>query len=277
MPNMPTITRAEIAVVAAAIVVLYVIPFVLASMEAFRRRRAHASSDTFVAHEALAGASPDALLPGPCAETARPFAEPPAPTPDAAGDAPSPAHPNGAADRESESAGGSHPLPPGLLGADMPAVESPAASPTAIIPDTDGTAAPAFEPFTAEVGYQFRLEDLHRVRLPDCATTARTQLWRDGERVAEAHYAAILAATLLSPYPVRSACLDAVEQEGWRVRLHYLLFPSLWPVSREQAAAQAIFDIDTASGTVAPHVHALRPSDLNEDTRRAIRDSGGEI
>ncbi len=277
MPNMPTLTRAEIAVVAAAIVVVYVIPFVLASIEAFRRRKAHPLSGTFVAHEAVVNASPDDLLPGPCAETARPFAEPHARTLDAADDAPSPAHPNGAADRESESAGASVHLPPESRGDEIPAAHNQTAGATTTLPAADGIAAPAFEPFTAEAGYRFRLEDLHQVRLPDCATTARTQLWRDGERMAEAHCAAILAATLFSPYPVRSACLDAVEQEGWRVRLHYLLFPSLWPVSRDQAAAQVVFDIDTASGMVAPHVDALRPSDLSEDTRRAIRDSGGEI
>lgn len=270
MPDMPAITPAEIAVVGAAVLVMHIVPFVLARIEDIRRRRAQTWSGTVEP-------------PSPRISTVSVPAEQLTEQHQHAQEAPvngvtSAGEESGATEPASDSAGPApHVVPEsGIIAAPSVDVQPIDQTATAVL-DGDRPGGPRFEPFAADTGYRFRLEDLHRVRLAECADAASSPVWCAGERMAETHSTAIRSAPLLSPYPVRSACLGTVEQESSTVRLHYLLFPSLWPVSRDQAVARAIFEIDTSAGTLRHRLDALRRPDLKDDTRRAIRDSGGEI
>jgi hypothetical protein len=272
MPNMPVITPAEIAVVGTAVLVMYIVPFVLARIEDIRHRRAQAWSD---AVEPSGPSIPIASVPAEqLAEQHQQAQEVPF------NGVTSAVEESGATEPASDLAG---PAPSALPEAASgviaePSVEVQLTNQTAaVVLDDDRPGGPRFEPFAGDAGYQFRLEDLHRVRLAECADATSSLVWCAGERVAETHLTAIRSAPLLSPYPVRSACLGTVEQESSTVRLHYLLFPSLWPVSRDQAVARAIFEIDTSAGTFRHRLDALRLPDLKDDTRRAIRDGGGEV
>jgi len=272
MPNMPTITPAEIAVFSTAVMVLYVVPFVLARIDERRRRRLPVWSSTVTATEPLdqPSATPVADTPSAAASEAAQCRD------DAGGASPdepaSPAHDNAGAPATET------PELPAPVGADEYASKAPEPQVVNTTALGDGSAGiPAFEPFAGTTGYQFRLEDLHRVRLADCAAMARSELRREAEGVAEAHRPAVFGSLLFSPYPIRSACCSGVEQEQSKLRLHYLLFPSLWPVSGDQAVAQAMFEIDLETGTVRHRLDAARRSELSADTRRAIRESGGDV
>lgn len=268
---MPSITPAEIVVVSTAVLILYVVPFLLASIDKRQRRRLPVWSTTVTVTEPpdqVATATPTVDIPSASAGEAAQCRDAEAASPE---EPASTAHEDGASTPVMEAP---------ELAAPIAANEcaSNASEPTAnATPPGNGTGSPAFEPFAGDAGYQFRLEDLHRVRFPDWADAARGHLWRDAERVADAHRADVFGSVLLSPYPIRSACRGGVEQEHSTLRLCYLLFPSLWPASRDQAVAQARFEIDMESGTVRHRLDALRRSDLSADTRRAIRDSGGDI
>jgi hypothetical protein len=270
MPNMPAITPAEIAVVGAAVLVMYIVPFVLARIESIRRRRAQTWGSTVA-------------LPAPCISTVGVAAEQLAEQHQHAQEAPvngvtSEAEVSGATEPASNATAPAPHLAPesGMIVEPSVGVQ-PIDQTAAAVLDGDGPGGPRFEPFTGDTGYRFRLEDLHRVRLAECADATSSPVWCAAEQMAETHSTAIRSAPLLSPYPIRSVCLGTVEQERSTVRLRYLLFPSLWPVSRDQAVARAIFEIDTSAGTFRHRLDALRQPDLKDDTRRAIRDSGGEI
>jgi hypothetical protein len=272
MPNMPSITVTEVAVVSTAVVILYVVPLVLATIDQRRRRRLAIWAGTVAVSE-LPDHPPAAVADVGVASAT-------------AGEAPQRLDLGGAGPDDATSTAGED-------GVTAPAVEMPelaapvaaneSASPTAepgignttaFCTDTEG---PVFEPFVGDAGCPFRLEDLHRVWLPGAAEAAHSHLWRDAERVAETHRAAVFGYVLRCPYPLRSACCSAVEQDDSTLRLRYLLFPSLWPVSRDQAVARVLFEIDTQTGAVRHRLDALRRCDLTEDARRAIRDSGGDI
>ncbi|MGD0946913.1 MAG: hypothetical protein ABSA52_05740 [Candidatus Binatia bacterium] len=272
MPDMPAIIPAEIAVVGAAVLVMHIVPFVLARIEDMRRRRAQTWSSTV---EPSAPRISTVSVPAEQLTEQRQHAQ----------EAPvngvrSAVEESGATEPASNLAGTApHVVPEaasGMIAEPSLDVQPIGQTATAVL-DGDRPGGPRFEPFAGDTGYRFRLEDLHRVRLAECAGAASSPVWCAGERMAETHSTAIRSAPLLSPYPVRSACLGTVEEESSTVRLHYLLFPSLWPVSRDQAVARAIFEIDTSAGTLRHRLDALRRSDLEDDTRRAIRDSGGEI
>jgi hypothetical protein len=272
MPNMPSITLAEIAVVSAAVVILYIVPFVLATIDQRRRRRLPVWSSTGTVTEPpaqLIVAVPTVGTPSATASEAAQHCDPDGASPE---EPASTAHENGATAPVTAAPEPAAPAAANEYASDTP--DPGIANATPIGTDTEG---PAFEPFAGDAGYQFRLEDLHRVRLPDWGDAARSHLWRDAERVAEAHRAAVFGCVVLSPYPIRSACRSGVEQEHSTLRLRYLLFPSLWPVSRDQAVADVMFEIDVETGIVRHRLDALRRCDLSDDTRRAIRDSGGDI
>jgi hypothetical protein len=271
MPNMPSITSAEIAVIGAAVVILYVVPFVLATIDQRRRRRLRVFSSPVMVTEPpaeLAAAAPTVDVPAAIGEAAQRCepdgmsGEESAPT----------AHEGGAPAAVTDTL-----QPAAPVTADACAPDTGGPEIAAAIPSGTGTEGPAFEPFAGDAGYQFRLEDLRRVRLPDGADAARAHLGHDAERVAEAHRVAVFGRLLRSPYPVRSACPGEMEQEHSTLRVCYLLFPSLWPASRDQAVAHAVFEIDMETGTVRDRLDALRRCDLSDDARRAIRDSGGDI
>jgi hypothetical protein len=274
MPNMPSITPAEIAVVGIAALVLYVVPFVLARIGERRRRRLPVWSRTVAVTEAPdqpAAATPTLDLPSVPATAAAQRCDPHGASPE---EPASPAYEDGSTAAMTETPELAAPAAAGQCTSNIPQLLTASATAT---PFGDDTGGPAFEPFAGDAGYQFRLEDLHRVRFPEWADAARSHLWRDAERVAEMHGTAISASMLLSPYPIRSACRSGVELEHSTLRLRYLLFPALWPTSRDQAVAQATFEVDLQTGALHPRVDALRRCDLSDDARLAIRDSGGDV
>jgi hypothetical protein len=259
MPNLPSITLAEIIVVSTAVVILYVAPFVLSMIEQHRRRKLAIWADTVAAME-----PPD--QPAAAASEVAPPRGPDGASPDEAASGAGEDGTTAPAAERSELAA--------PAAADESASDSPAPAIANATTFGTGTEGPAFEPFTGAVGCQFRLEDLHQVRLAD---SAHSHLWREAERMAEAHRAAVFGCVLLSPYPILSACCSGVERDDSTLCLRYLLFPSLWPVARDQAVAHVRFEIDAETGAVRHRLDALRRCDLTDDTRRAIRDSGGDV
>jgi hypothetical protein len=129
-----------------------------------------------------------------------------------------------------------------------------------------GYEPPAVTAFQENNGHQFRLEDLHWVRLADWPPAdvrddpARRQLWAEAERLLERHRGVLLSSALVSPLPVRSACLGAIEQAGATSYLHFLLFPDLWPASPDQAVARVVFEVDGANGEIRGRVEILQAS-----------------
>ena len=130
--------------------------------------------------------------------------------------------------------------------------------------------------------HSFRLQDLHEARLPEWPPAAirddpeRDRLWHEGEHVGEQHRDAMLSAMVHSPYPARARFLGAIEADGPKLRLHFLLFPVVWPVSQNQAVAQAVFDIDPGQDVIRGWVDALQAHELTEENRRDIRACGGD-
>jgi len=139
------------------------------------------------------------------------------------------------------------------------------------------------QPLSGDRRHRFRLDDLHPAQLPDWPPAAirddprRLQAWHDAEAAAQPYRSVIHAASIWSPYPVRSQCLSAASTDPVQIQLRYLLFPVPWPVSQNQAVAQAVFLIDRDSGTVRGWLDALRVQELSEENRREILEAGGEI
>ncbi len=239
---MPHIIPAEVAVVAAAIVFFYFVPALVGWRDAFRRRK-------LLRQRAAAGTN-DLVYQG---------------TGVLAGAVP------GEPDAGAAATAGA--LPAELVSGEAPA--TPAEPPVA-------PAALELQPLAAPGRHRFRLRDLHRTQLPDWPPAVirhdaeRNRIWQEAERVAAEYQALIDEATIVSPYPARATCLGAGEIDGPIVRLRYLLFPSLWPVSENQAVAEAVFEIDQAHGGIRGWVDALRASELSEDNRREIHQSDGE-
>lgn len=262
---MPTITPAEIAILVAAVLLLYAAPFLLTMLEDSRRRKA----------ERWAGPATASVPFSPVADTA-PVAD------ESLVDA--------VTNQASEAAAGEGPAAVEVPPAPENPVTGTAASVTAV---SHALEAPAFEvapaaadetvslpaavtytgynpptatPFHGNDGERFRLEDLHRARLADWppetvrSNPARHQLWTEAERLAAAHDAVISSSVLDAPCAVRSACLGGIERGPSRTCLHFLLFPDLWPASPEQAVARAVFEIDSASGEIRHSVDVLPPS-----------------
>ncbi len=274
MPNMPSITPIEIAVVGGGIVLLYLIPFVLALIDQRRRRREQSWQAIVGDFNAATPVVPEqAQLPliSYPAEGEAPTA-PTATQPDEIESAPVAAvadeHPpviGSAADAPL-----SPPEPVVSPPAEPPAPDPLPATAESTAPEGNGAREHSFEPFEGDGGYSFRLEDLHRVRLVDITVP-------DAERMLGAQRSALTSTVLVSPYPVQSACLAAAERSAASLRLCYLLFPSLWPASRDEAVAEAVFEIDTAAGTITHQLGVRSAADLDDSARRAIRENGGHI
>ncbi len=111
---------------------------------------------------------------------------------------------------------------------------------------------------------QFCLQELRRVRLPDWPPAdvrndpLRGEVWREAERLAEHRQREITAMPLSSPQRAQSSCLGAAEADDACVRLHFLLFPVLWPSTEAQATAEAVFEVDRTSGAIRGWVNSLR-------------------
>lgn len=263
---MPHITSSEIAVVSAAFLFFYVVPTVLAWSDHFRERRLRRQAPLELQPESTAGH--DTSLP-------------PESVPTSDLTATIPTVPNGDDATTDEGAGAEQ-----TAGGEA-AVEAGAQPETAAgasVPAEARTAAlvPELQPLVGPARHCFRLRDLHRAQLPDWPPDVirhdaeRSRLWDEAERVAEEQRAAIESVAIHSPYPARTVCLGAADIAGSTVRLRYLLFPSLWPVSQNQAVAQAIFEFDRTCAGIRGWVDALAPSELSEENRHEIRESGGE-
>ena len=273
---MPHITPAEVAVVAAAFVLFYFVPALVGWRDASRRRklfrqRAAAGTGDLV-HQGtgvLAGAAPrepDAAAPA--TETELP-----------------------AKLDSGEDVIGAAPMGEVALAAEEPVTAQSAETLQASAADVPGapaepSVAPAaleLQPLATPARHRFRLQDLHRTQLSDWPPAVirhdaeRNRVWQEAARVAEEYRAMIDDATILSPYPARATCLGGGEVDGPIVRLRYLLFPSVWPVSENQAVAEAVFEVDRTHAGIRGWVDALRASELSEDNRREIHQSGGEV
>ena len=249
MANPANITPVEIAVAAAGVLLFFVCPVILAWTDRRRRYRLQAAQARM------------ALLAAPLS---------------AVDAAPTEAFPiTASASAAAESAVG-----PDSATSGTPAPEG--LTPASFETTPDAQSPVELRPFDGLWRYRFRLQDLHEARLPDWPPIAvrddpeRARLWQEGERLCDQHGARITSATICSPYPARSRCLGGVEAYGAKLRVHFLLFPILWPVSQNQAVAQAIFEIDPDPGTVQGWVDALQPHELTEDNRRDIRACGGD-
>jgi hypothetical protein len=273
MQNLPNITPNEIAVVAVAVLVLFVAPGLIGWSDARRRRRA----DRAAALETAAHASATDFRP--VSVEAPPAAE---------------ALPDAAARTEAEAALPNETLvrvePPARAAAETAVAAQPDADVRAHTAPAPSWASPAesgsraeLEPLSGAAKHRFRLDDLHRVELSDWPPPAvrndpeRSRSWREAEQVAQQYQTAIHLAAIASPYPARSHCLGAAAADHAQLRLSFLLFPVLWPVSQNQAVAQAIFRIDRVSGEVRGWVDALRPQELSEENRREIHEAGGDF
>jgi hypothetical protein len=263
MANLPNITPTEMAVLAAAVVLLFVAPAVLSWADEHRRRRLQRAA---LAAEALrVGSTLEATGPLPDA----PASEPPpaealqhadaayAPPPDAVAVLPT--------------------MEPGSMPGPVLATEAAAATPVPpAIP-------PELQPLSGTPRHSFRLDDLHLAQLPDWPPVAirndpeRSGRRREAEQAAGPYWTRIRETLILSPYPARSYCLGTADAEVSELRLSFLLFPVVWPVAQDQAVAQAAFRVDRITGEIRGWVDALRVQELSEENRQEIRQAGGEI
>jgi hypothetical protein len=279
MQNLPTITPAEIAVVAAAVLLFYVLPVLFSWNDA--RRRWRLQRQVQMNHDAAlaaAAAHPADAEPRPIWPESIPTSIPESATgmeemATAAEHSPADNHPVFAAAERS--------APPELSAPTAPAAaEPPSLAPVPL--DSQWRIPSEILPLEGMPRHHFRLADLHQAHLPNWppALTAsepeRQQAWRDAEGIGQAHHQTVASVPIASPYPARSVCLGSAESNGSNVRLRYLLFPALWPFSQNQAVAQAVFELDRDRREIRGWVDALRPAELTEDHRREIRESGGE-
>jgi hypothetical protein len=252
MANIANITPVEIAVAGAGVLLFFVCPVLLAWTDRRRRYRlqaAQARMASLAAPLSVVDVSPTEAFPI-----------------------------TGSASAVAES-----------MGAGSDTITAPISAPTPLSPTpapcesvADAHAAIELRPFDGLWRYRFHLQELHEARLPDWPPIAvrddpeRARLWQEGERLCDQYRTRITAATICSPHPARSRCLGGVEAYGAKLRVHVLLFPILWPISQNQAVAQAIFEINPDWGAIEGWVDALQPHELTEDNRRDIRACGGD-
>ena len=271
MTNFPNITQTEIAVIAAAVLFLFVGPVLLSWDDERRRRRAQRAAilaqpqrvppATGLDMPVPNTVSGEAILP----EAPRPFETDIPPGLDASSEGPAVAEP---------------PSPP-----DSMPVNPPHGAPQAdSIPPSSAPPPPVeLQPLSGTVRHRFQLDQLHRAQLPDWppavirADAERSRLRQEAEHAAGPYEARVNEATIAAPYPARSYCLGTADADASELRLSFLLFPVVWPVSQNQAVAQAIFRIDRITGDVRGWVDALRSQELSDENRREIREAGGEV
>jgi hypothetical protein len=264
MQNLTNITSAEVVVAGSALLILCVTPSLVAWSDARRRRKAVAAA---AAREALAAAAERAAL----AAAAAPL-EPSPPLslldPQQLWDEPTAT----VAAAELDAAQGvpaaveaPAAVPPPVVASPVALDEVPAPPAEVLAPPdaaTESVAAPAAD----APHFQFRLDDLRRVRLADWPPAevqddpARHEAWRNAEQLAAERQRDIGALLLDSPQPAQSSCLGSVEAAATGTRLRFLLFPALWPTTAEQATAEAVFEIDSAGGEIRTWVTGRAPS-----------------
>ena len=270
MASLPNITQPEIATLGAATFLLLVVPTLLAWSEDRKRRRAERQRAALdeVREEAplLQSQLPNTLgMPA--------LSEPELTT--AAPQPPSDARAVSAWDEPAPP-----PPPPALLPSSDGAATAGAAQDMSA---AGGEGSRVLRPLEGSWRHEFRLTDLRKVTLPDWPPgvirddPGRMALWREAERAVEQYGGTLAPATICSPYPARSSCLGAAASDGSNLQLRFLLFPVLWPVSQNQAVAQAVFQIDRVSGDVHGWVDALRTQELTAENRREIVEGGGDL
>ena len=260
MANFPNISQTEMAVIGAAVLFLFVGPALLSWGDERRRRRAQRAASFAQSQHVLLAAEwqvpvPDTVSGEAALPTAlRPFETDTPPGFDVPAAPPAVAEPPSPAD--SMPVNRPHSAPP------LPAVE--------------------LNPLTGAARHRFQLDHLHRAQLPDWPPAAirmdpeRSRLRQEAEHDAAPYEARVNAATIGAPYPARSYCVGAADADASELRLSFLLFPVVWPVSQNQAVAQAVFRIDRMTGEIRGWVDALRPQELSDENRREIREAGGE-
>jgi len=253
--NAPRISPLEVVLLAAAVLFLYVVPFVLAWSDGWRRRRVERAALAAQIAESAAAAAPvfaaasEPHLGEPAAQTSEYVV----------------------------------PVVPAENAIPEPAMEELSTVEAQGSPEGRSTVALVeIHPLEGPTRHRFRLDELHRAGLPDWPPEAvrndpgRHRTWGEAEQIVEHCWDRIRGVVIASPYPARSACLAAAETDGGCFRVRFLLFPVLWPVTADQAVAQAIFEIDPVAGPIRGWVDALRATELNAEHRREILASGGE-
>lgn len=98
----------------------------------------------------------------------------------------------------------------------------------------------------------FQLDDLRRVRALEVPAAGvagdrlREQEWEEGLRLAETHARVIGSTVLAASFRPQARSFHGVRTAGGRRELRFLLFADLWPTAADQAAAEAIFEIGEA-------------------------------
>ncbi len=257
MPNMPNITSIEVAVVCTAALLLCIMPNVLVWADVRRRRRvarlarnADMTMERRSVDVAGAGVASPLTVQEPAVDSS---------------DAPQAVESDAVAIAAAEATAPSSAMAPLDIVADT-AVETPVVeeSPAATTPASSQSATPArfAMPVTDESArYTLRLDELRKVKLPNWPPAEvrddpeKRHVWSEAQRVAEQPL--IASMPLKSAREAESACLSAAESEGSILRLHFLLFADMWPVAATQATAEAIFEIDSATGQVRGAIRAL--------------------
>lgn len=293
MQNLPNITSVEGVVVGSAMLVLWIAPAVLGWSDARRRRKVlamAAAREAALVREAAVALEAERAREAALAREAELSVSPPAVAATAPGmvDLQLWDEPTVTVDLEDLGAPAAAPSPAAV--SEVP-VEPPAAAPIEVaLPIAEAAAAPPIpevvaappipqvieaprpepvsepQPPAETPRFQFCLQELRRVRLASWPPvevqedTVRSEIWRDAERLAAERQREIGALPLASPHQAQSSCLGSAEADAVAVRLHFLLFPVLWPSTEEQATAEAVFEIDRASGAIRSHVNSLRRS-----------------
>ncbi len=260
MHNWPNITPFEVAVVCTAALLLCIMPNLLAVADVRRRRRQQrAAAEESVMQRRATEMAESSVSQGTTATTATAATAETVPT-DSVTEASAPA-------TEATTAAASLPE------------SAPATPPASVAPHVTEVAAAlqheVADPAPAQVARAtawpesteeptvctLRLEDLRRVKLPNWPPAEvrdnpeRKRLWEEAVRVAEQPLLTAMAVD--SPRRAESACLGSAESDGSVLRLHFFLFSDLWPVAAEQATSEALFEVDSAAGSVRARVRSL--------------------
>lgn len=250
MHNWPNITPFEVAVVCTAALLLCIMPNLLAVADVRRRRRQQRAAAEQAVMQRRAAEMAESVVAKETAGTA----ETTATGTSMEGSVPSLESASPASAPESTSTPPPPVVPPmaGSVEVEQAELVAPPSAEVASFPWPEST-----EPTVCTL----RLEDLRRVKLPNWPpaevrdSPERKRLWEEASRVAEQPLLTSMAVD--SPRRVESACLGSAESNGAVLRLHFFLFSDLWPVAAEQATAEALFEVDSAAGSVRAQVRSL--------------------
>ena len=145
--------------------------------------------------------------------------------------------------------------------------ETPVSAEAVVAMESDVSLSPISEPQVEEVvvepqpvpapvpdepagaGYEFRLDDLRRARVLESprqevfADPAHQREWEEGLKLAETHAATIGSTSLTASFEPQARCFAGAHDLGETKELRFLLFPTLWPTSTDQAVGLAVFEL----------------------------------